>query len=72
MAYLDIFLIVSTVFVAIVWTVLTLVLIRVYKILWTIVELVWYYNKVKQILSIYGHIPTVIKEKVFSFFWKSK
>ena len=72
MEYLDIFLIVSTVFVIVIWTVLTLVLIRVYKILWTVVELVWYYNKVKQILSIYSHIPTIIKDKVFSFFWKSK
>lgn len=68
---MDLFLAASTIFIVVIWILLSLVLFRVYKILWTVVELVWYYNKFKQFLWFYSYIPTVVKEKVFSIF-KSK
>ena len=62
---LDILHIVLTIFTAIIGTLLTIVLFRVIKILWPVMEIVWYYNQVKEYLSMYAKIPGMIKEKVF-------
>lgn len=51
---------------AIIWTLLAIVLIRLIKILWVVVELTWYYNKIKKIITYYKHIPEMVKEKVMS------
>jgi len=72
---LDILYIVLSLFTVIIWTLLTIVLLRVIKILTPVLEMVDYYNMVKSYLSSYKAIPGIIKEKVFdiiSGFWKSK
>ncbi len=61
---LEILYIVLIIFTSIIWTLLTLVLIRVLKALWVVMEMVAVYNKIKQILSLYSHVPEMIKEKV--------
>ncbi len=64
---LDMLYITLTVFSAIIGTLLTLVLIRVLKVLWMATEIVDYYNKIKHIFSAYKQIPDIIKEKVKEF-----
>ena len=49
---------------------LTFVLFRVFKILWPIVEILGFYTKVKNILSMYSQIPDVVKDKAKSFIKK--
>jgi len=61
---LQILYIVLIIFTSIIWTLLIVVLMRVLKVLWVAVEIVEFYNKIKQILSVYAHIPEMIKEKV--------
>jgi len=61
---LEMLYIVLIVFSSIIWTLLVLVLIRVFKILWPVTEMADYYNKIKKILSAYASIPDMIKEKV--------
>lgn len=61
---LELLYIVLIIFTSIIWTLLTLVLIRVLKVLWVVMEMVAIYNKIKQILSVYSHIPEIVKEKV--------
>jgi len=61
---LDILYIVLIVFWSIIWTLLTLVLIRVYKLLWPMVEMLEIYNKMKSIFQAYANIPEIIKNKV--------
>lgn len=55
--------IVLIVFTSVIWTLLVIILIRVLKILWPIVEIADFYNKVKSIFTVYSQIPTKIKEK---------
>lgn len=55
--------IVLIVFTSVIWTLLVIILIRVLKILWPIVEIADFYNKVKSIFAVYSQIPTKIKEK---------
>jgi len=64
---IDMLYITLTVFTAIIWTLLTLVLIRVLKVLWMATEIVDYYNKIKQVFSAYKQIPDIMKEKVKEF-----
>lgn len=59
--------IVLIVFSSIIWTLLILVLVRVLKILWPIVEIAEFYEKIKKIFWIYANIPSILKEQVF---WK--
>lgn len=59
--------IVLIVFSSIIGTLLVLVLVRVLKILWPIVEIAEFYEKIKKILWIYANIPSILKEQVF---WK--
>lgn len=61
---LEILYIVLIVFWSIIWTLLILVLVRVLKILWPVMEMVEFYNKIKQIISAYASIPDMIKKKV--------
>lgn len=61
---LDLLYISLSMFTVIIGTLITIVLIRVIKILGPVVEIVWFYNKIKQILSAYSQIPDMIKEKV--------
>ena len=62
---LDLLYIVLSIFTAIVWTLLSIVLYRVIKILWPVLEILEYYEKVKSYLSSYKAIPWIVKEKVF-------
>lgn len=61
---LEILHIVLIIFTSIIWTLLTLVLIRVLRILWPINELVDVYNKIKNVFKVYASIPDMIKEKI--------
>lgn len=61
---LEILYIVLIMFWSIIWTLLILVLIRVLKILWPVMDMVEFYNKIKQIISAYSSIPDMIKKKV--------
>ena len=64
---IDMLYITLTVFTAIIGTLLTIVLIRVLKVLWMATEIVDYYNKIKQIFSAYQKIPDMVKEKIKEF-----
>lgn len=61
---LEILYIVLIMFWSIIWTLTILVLVRVLKILWPVMEVVELYNKVKQIIQAYAWIPDMIKQKV--------
>ena len=61
---LEILYIVLIIFTSIIWTLLTIVLVRVLKILWPITEIVGIYEKIKGLFSTYANIPDLIKEKV--------
>jgi len=49
---------------------LTFVLVRVFKALWPVLEMIAIYNKVKNILWMYSQIPDVIKDKAKEFIKK--
>ena len=61
---LEILYIVLIMFSSIIWTLLVLVLIRVLKILWPVMEMLELYNKIKSVFQAYANIPDMIKEKV--------
>ena len=69
---LDILYITLIIFTSIIWTLLTLVLLRVMKALWMVMEIVDFYNKIKEIIWAYKQIPDVIKEKAKEFMGKEK
>lgn len=69
---LDLLYITLTMFTVIVWTLLTIVLIRVIKILWPVMEIVWFYNKIKEIFSAYSQIPDMVKDKVKEVLWNKE
>lgn len=70
---LDILYIVLAIFSSIIWTLLIFILIRVFKILWPLVEMADYYKKVRWILSVYSQIPFIIKEEIKEkIFWKKE
>lgn len=69
---LDILYIALTSFTAIIGTLLTIVLIRVIKILGPVMEIVGFYNKIKQVLWAYAQIPDMIKDKVKDVVWNKK
>lgn len=60
---LEILYLVLIIFWSIIWTLLILILTRVLKILWPIVEMLALYNKIKSIFQAYANIPDMIKEK---------
>lgn len=57
-------------FTAIIWTLLTIVLMRLMKILWVVQEITWIYEKIKQALNAYSKIPETVKEVIKEKFWK--
>ena len=65
---LDILYIVLSIFTAIIWTLLTIVLVNLIKILWPVAEIFSYYKKIKQYLSAYREVPDMVKEKMFDLF----
>lgn len=67
---LDILYITLSIFVATIWTLLAIVLFRIIKILWPIMEMVWYYNNIKDYLAMYTKIPWIIKDRIFEFIEK--
>jgi len=67
---IDILYITLIIFTTIIGTLLTLVLIRVMKALWMVMEIVDLYNKVKEIIWAYKQIPDVLKEKAKEFMKK--
>jgi len=60
------------IFTTIIGTLLTLVLMRVMKALWMVMEVVDFYNKIKEIISAYKQIPDMLKEKAKDFMTKEK
>jgi len=64
LSIIEILYLVLIVFSSIIWTLLILVLIRVYKILWPMVEILEIYNKIKSIFQAYANIPEIVKSKV--------
>jgi len=66
---LDILYIVLSIFTTIIGTLLTIVLFRVIKIMWPVLEMLWYYEQLKSYLSAYSQIPSMVKEKVFEVIW---
>ncbi len=69
---LEILYLVLIVFSSIIWTLLIIVLMRVLKILWPVMEIVEFYNKIKQIFKAYASIPEQIKESVMDIFKEKK
>ena len=69
---IDILYITLIMFTTIIGTLLTLVLIRVMKALWMVMEIVDAYNKVKEIISAYKQIPDMLKDKAKDFMKKEK
>ena len=67
---LDILHITLIIFTSIIWTLLTIILFKVMKVINMATEIVVFYNKVKQILTAYKHIPEIFKEKVSSIMKK--
>ena len=69
---LEILYLVLIVFSSIIWTLLIIVLMRVLKILWPVMEIVEFYNKIKQIFKAYASIPEQIKDSVMDIFKEKK
>lgn len=69
---LDILYITLIIFTTIIGTLLTLVLMRVMKALWMVMEIVDFYNKIKEIISAYKQIPDILKDKAKDFMTKEK
>lgn len=64
---IEILYIVLIVFSSVIWTLLILILIRVLKILWPVMEILEVYNKIKNIFSAYASIPDKIKDYAADF-----
>ena len=61
---IDILYIVLIIFTSIIGTLLTIILMRVMKVLNMATEIVDFYNKIKQVFVTYKQIPQIIKNKV--------
>lgn len=66
---LDILYITLSIFTAIIWTLLSIVLFRTIKIMWPVLEILEYYKKVKLYISAFSQVPEIIKDKVFEIIW---
>lgn len=64
LSILEMLYIILIVFWSIIWTLLIIILLRVVKILWPIMEIVEFYNKIKSIFSAYASIPEKVKENI--------
>lgn len=60
------------VFISIIWTLLSIALFRLLKVLKVVVEITDYYNKLKQILGVYSKAPEIFKEKLKDTFSSKK
>ena len=69
---LDLLYIVLSLFVTIIWVLLTIALIRLVKILWVVQEISGYYYDVKKYMAMYAKIPSMIKDKIFDIIGKKK
>jgi len=67
---LDILYIVLSIFTAIIWTLLAIVLYKVIKILWPITEISNHYYSFKSYIQAYSQVPELIKQKIFDLFSK--
>jgi hypothetical protein len=68
---LELLYLVLTFFLIIIGTLVTLVLIRVFKILSVGIELTNYYWQMKKLVWYYSQVPFIIKDKIFDFIaWK--
>lgn len=72
LSILEVLYLVLIIFSSIISTLLIMVLIRVFKILWPVMEVVELYNKIKQIFAAYANIPDIIKSKVSENFKNKK
>ena len=68
LSILDLLYLVLSFFLVVIGTLLTLVLLRVLKILSVGVEIADYYQKFKSLLVYYSMVPYVIKDKIFETF----
>lgn len=64
---LELLYLVLTFFLVIIGTLLTMVLLRVLKILKVGVELADYYDQMKQLILYYAMVPYVLKDKIFEY-----
>lgn len=69
---LEILYLVLIIFSSIIWTLLIIVLMRVLKILGPVMEIVEFYNKIKQVFKAYASIPEQIKDSVMDIFKEKK
>lgn len=72
LSILELLYLVLTFFLIIIGTLLTLILLRLLKILAVGVELAEYYEKMKQLFIYYSVVPYVVKDKIFDMFtWEA-
>jgi hypothetical protein len=64
---LELLYLVLTFFLVIIGTLLTLVLLRVFRILAVAVEITNYYWQIKKLMNYYSQVPFVIKDKIFDY-----
>ena len=69
---LEVLYIVIIMFLSVVWTLLSIALYKLIKILDVALELVVIYNKIKQVLSMYAQIPEMIKQKIMELLSSKK
>lgn len=67
LSLIDILYIVLIFFTCIIGTLLTLILIKVLRVLEVVDEILFYYGRVKKVFWMYANIPQMIKEKIKSF-----
>lgn len=51
-------------FVAVIWVLLSIVLMKLIKILWVVSEITGYYNKAKTMLNSYASVPDAVKNNI--------
>ena len=68
LSILDLLYLVLTFFLVVIGTLLTLILLRVFKILAVGVELTNYYWQIKKLITYYSYVPYVVKDKIFNIF----
>lgn len=59
-------------FTAVIWTLLTIALMRLIRILWVVQEITWIYEKIKEVFSAYSKIPEIVKDTIKEKFWNKK
>lgn len=67
LSLLDVLYIVLILFTCIIGTLLTIILIKVIRMMEVIDEMLYYYGRVKKVLWVYAQVPNMVKEKIKSF-----